>query len=64
MTYNGTVFWGFTADYDLVPDLEYFVDLIERSFAELAALAGIDVPSSPGSDSSPKSRLLPPAERD
>ncbi len=62
MTYNGTVFWGFTADYDLVPDLEYFVDLIERSFAELAALAGIDVPNSPGSESSPRTRLLPPAE--
>jgi len=62
MTYNGTVFWGFTADYDLVPDLEYFVDLVERSFAELAALAGIDVSSAQGSDSSPRTRLLPPAE--
>jgi WS/DGAT/MGAT family acyltransferase len=63
MTYNGNVFWGFTADYDLVPDLESFVDLIERSFAELAALAGVDVSESAGSGASARTRLLPPIER-
>jgi WS/DGAT/MGAT family acyltransferase len=26
LSYNGTVFWGFQADYDLVPDLELFVE--------------------------------------
>jgi len=26
LSYNGSVFWGFQADYDLVPDLECFVE--------------------------------------
>ncbi len=43
MSYDGNVFWGFTADYELVPDLEHFVDLIESSFAELAASAGVEI---------------------
>jgi diacylglycerol O-acyltransferase len=42
MSYDGDIFWGFTADYDLVPDLEHFVDLIERSFEELAEAAGLE----------------------
>ena len=40
MSYDGQVFWGFTADYDLVPDLDQFVDLVRESFAGLAEAAG------------------------
>jgi len=41
MSYDGRVFFGFTADYELVPDLDAFVELIGESFAELAAVAGV-----------------------
>jgi WS/DGAT/MGAT family acyltransferase len=50
MSYDGGVFWGFTADYDLVPDLEHFVDLIGRSFAELAAAARVEISSAAESE--------------
>jgi len=62
MSYDGRVFWGFTADYDLLPDLERFVDLTERSFAELAASAGVEISSSAGSESTVRAELLPAAE--
>jgi hypothetical protein len=58
MSYDGKVSWGFTADYDLVPDLEHFVALIERSFAELAASAGVEISGSAGGGAEP----LPAAE--
>jgi diacylglycerol O-acyltransferase len=35
MSYDARVFWGFTADYDLVPDLEHFVALVQKSFGSL-----------------------------
>jgi diacylglycerol O-acyltransferase len=41
VSYDGRVFWGFTADSELVPDLEDFVASIDESFAELAELAGV-----------------------
>ena len=47
MSYDGGIFWGFTADYDLVPDLEDFVARIGRSFVELAEAAGVEVSRSP-----------------
>jgi WS/DGAT/MGAT family acyltransferase len=59
MSYDGRVFWGFTADYDLVPDLERFVALTERSFAELAASAGVEIRGPEGRES--RSELLPSA---
>jgi WS/DGAT/MGAT family acyltransferase len=62
MSYDGRVFWGFNADYDLVPDLEHFVVLIERSFAELAAAAGVEISSSIGSEATVRSELFPTAE--
>jgi diacylglycerol O-acyltransferase len=49
MSYDGSVFWGFTGDYDLVPDLEHFVALVERSFASLAASAGVGIEGPVGS---------------
>jgi WS/DGAT/MGAT family acyltransferase len=38
-SYNGGLFWGFTADWETVPDLHDFVVAIEESFAELRQLA-------------------------
>lgn len=38
-SYNGGLFWGFTADWELVPDLHDFVVAVEQSFAELQQLA-------------------------
>jgi diacylglycerol O-acyltransferase len=41
-SYDGRLFWGFNADYDLVPDLERIPALVEKSFLELAAEVGVD----------------------
>ncbi|MFN8559912.1 MAG: wax ester/triacylglycerol synthase family O-acyltransferase [Dehalococcoidia bacterium] len=38
-SYNGGLFWGFTADWETVPDLHDFVAAIEESFAELQRAA-------------------------
>jgi WS/DGAT/MGAT family acyltransferase len=38
-SYEGTLSWGFTADWDLVPDLHALVLATERSFAELCSAA-------------------------
>jgi len=62
MSYDGRVFWGFTADYDLVPDLEHFVALIERSFSELAAAAGVRISGSARSEAGGRAELLPVGE--
>ncbi|MEA2398704.1 MAG: diacylglycerol O-acyltransferase / wax synthase [Thermoleophilaceae bacterium] len=40
MSYNGGVQFGLVADYDAMPDLDYFADAIEESLAELLAAAG------------------------
>jgi hypothetical protein len=34
-SYNGGLFWGFTADWETVPDLHDFVLAVEEAFAEL-----------------------------
>jgi diacylglycerol O-acyltransferase len=38
-SYDRRMFWGFNADWDLVPDLGALVSDVEASFAELRALA-------------------------
>jgi WS/DGAT/MGAT family acyltransferase len=43
MSYDGRISWGFTADYELVPDLDDFVRLIRESFDELARCAGVEL---------------------
>jgi WS/DGAT/MGAT family acyltransferase len=43
ISYDGSLHWGFTADYELVPDLGLFVEAIERSFADLAEVAGVQL---------------------
>jgi hypothetical protein len=35
-SYDGKLFWGFNADYALVPDLEVFPELVKQAFAEFA----------------------------
>jgi WS/DGAT/MGAT family acyltransferase len=40
-SYAGSLCWGFTADWDLVPDLDEFVRAIEASFAELREVAAV-----------------------
>ncbi|HHC08542.1 MAG TPA: wax ester/triacylglycerol synthase family O-acyltransferase [Actinobacteria bacterium] len=39
-SYDGTLFWGFNADYDLVPDVDRFAAAVDASLAELTAAAG------------------------
>ena len=39
MSYDGKLFWGLNADYDLVPDLPAFTAALGASFAELLSLA-------------------------
>ena len=38
---DGKLCWGFNADYELIPDLRYFVRAIEASLGRLAAAAGV-----------------------
>jgi WS/DGAT/MGAT family acyltransferase len=38
-SYDGTISWGFTADWDLVPDLHELAESIEHSFDELEKAA-------------------------
>src|SRR5262245_26146648 len=47
-SYIGKLFWGFNADWDLVPDLDQFVAAIARSFRELHASAMGSTPKQRG----------------
>ena len=38
-SYNGGLFWGFTADWETVPDLHDFVTAVDDAFAELQQCA-------------------------
>ena len=38
-SYDGKLFWGFNADYDLVPDLDQFVVFVREAFEELRGIA-------------------------
>jgi hypothetical protein len=40
-SYAGSIFWGFNADRDLVPDLHEFVRSVEESFVELREAAAV-----------------------
>lgn len=42
-SYNGRLFWGFNADYALLPDLRHFVRLVEEAFAEFAAAMDVEI---------------------
>ena len=59
-SYEGRLFCGVNADWDLVPDLESFVSAVEQSFAELYEVATEGLPAGSdrliASDSSPDKR--------
>jgi len=40
-SYDGSLCWGFTGSYELVPDLRAFVQMVHDSFDELAAAFGV-----------------------
>jgi WS/DGAT/MGAT family acyltransferase len=42
-SYNGTVYWGFNADPDIVPDLETFVAKLRGAYSNVARAAGVAV---------------------
>ncbi len=53
-SYNGSVNWGFNADYDLMEDLDDFVSAVEDEFVSLRELASTE--STKGSTKGPKKR--------
>ena len=65
MSYDGQIFWGFTADYELVPDLSAFVECIAESFEELAAVAGVELDAGARSQEGARAVAIPvrPAEQ-
>jgi WS/DGAT/MGAT family acyltransferase len=50
-SYAGTLFWGVSADWDLLPDVERFVAYLDESFAELKEAAGV---ATTGSKAAPR----------
>lgn len=52
-SYAGVLCWGFTCDWDLVPDLHDFVADIEKSFKELQRAAGKAVHHAPAKEAAP-----------
>jgi len=57
----GKLFWGFNADWDLIPDLHDFVTAIETSFAEL--LGPMAVEAEPEAAPSGKNSAQPKRKR-
>ncbi len=49
-SYAGSLCWGFTADWELVPDLHELVAAVRDAFAELESAAGISPRPSPPAD--------------
>jgi diacylglycerol O-acyltransferase / wax synthase len=49
ISYDGGLHWGLMADWDLVPDLHDFVELLEASFEELCVAAELEAPAAPRS---------------
>lgn len=41
-SYDGTLFWGFNASWDLVPDLDQIVEDVRIAFADLATEHGVE----------------------
>jgi WS/DGAT/MGAT family acyltransferase len=55
-SYDGTLCWGFNADFELIPDIDEFRRAIERSLARVTKAAGLG----PGAtDTKPKSNGTP-----
>jgi diacylglycerol O-acyltransferase len=47
ISYNGKVCWGFNGDYEQIPDLRSFVELVRSSFEKLAEIAGVKLAPRP-----------------
>ena len=57
LSYDGKIGWGFNADYDLVPDLDQFVEDVRSSFAALQREAtDADAAAEPSAPRSARSR--------
>jgi WS/DGAT/MGAT family acyltransferase len=59
LSYDGQMHWGFTADYELVPDLSLFTEAVAQSFAELAREAGLEPPPAERRDPSAPAKSAP-----
>jgi hypothetical protein len=66
LSYDGKLFWGFNADYDLVPDVREFVGQVRTSFEELRRLAlgpptavRADVAPEPAPEPTPATKVAP-----
>jgi WS/DGAT/MGAT family acyltransferase len=46
-SYDGTIFWGFNADWDALPDLHDLVAAVDREFVALCEAANASAPHSP-----------------
>jgi WS/DGAT/MGAT family acyltransferase len=57
-SYDGKVFWGFNADWDVMPDVDRFVDSTDAAFQELLAAArrAMAEPPEPKRRGTPKPR--------
>jgi WS/DGAT/MGAT family acyltransferase len=55
-SYDGQLCWGFTCDWDLLPDLHDFVRDIEAAFAELQGAAGVRAKARPRAEARPVPR--------
>ncbi len=60
-SYNGSLCWGFNADYGLIPDLDAFIKGIEQSFAALNRAAGINSEAADVHRLRPEAREAPDA---
>jgi len=58
LSYNGKLCWGFSADYDLLPDLSAFVRAIRESFEELRRLAKTEMATA--ATVAPQAAAVPP----
>jgi diacylglycerol O-acyltransferase / wax synthase len=41
LSYNGVLHWGVNADYDLVPDIDFFMEALRESFCDLRTAASL-----------------------
>lgn len=64
MSYDGRIFWGFTGDYEMLPDLDGFARTIAESFADLAKAAGVELTEGLASPEPAKPRAVRTAEPD
>jgi diacylglycerol O-acyltransferase / wax synthase len=62
-SYNGTLFWGFNADWDAVPNLHDLVEGVAKEFAHLKAAAAAELPAQPQMVTSTRAEAKPVGRR-